>query len=84
MITVLLIVAYLTNGTPLPTFFIVDNSKETCGAALALEYTRRFIVPSLTDAQIQTPEDTMRWQCLPVPEGTPGPAMRHIPQDDEA
>lgn len=84
MITVLLIVAWLTDGTPLPNFFIIGPG-HPCNEEVAIEYTKRFVVPSLTDAQIQSPEETLLWRCLAVPEGPgPGPAMRHIPTEDEA
>jgi hypothetical protein len=74
-IAVLVIVAYLTNGTPLPNFFIVPL--EQCSNTLALRYTRDFIVPTVPEGySIQTPEETMVYACLPVPQGTPGPAMR--------
>lgn len=85
MITVLVIVAYLTNGTPLPNFFVIP-ADHPCNNEVALDYTQRFIVPSLGNgAAIQTPEEAMVFVCLPVPAGPgPGPAMRHIPTEDEA
>jgi len=84
-LTILVIVAYFTNGTPLATTFYIDPARVECSAATALRYTREHIVPMLPEGHaIQSPEETMLWTCLPVPPGTPGPAARHIPTDNEA
>ena len=74
-ITVLLVVAYLTNGTPLPNFFVLPEG-HSCDASVAADYARRFIVPSLPEGYAIQGTDTLLHICAPVPPGTPGPAMR--------
>lgn len=73
--TALLITVFLTNGTPLPNFFIVPPGV-TCDGSLAVEYARKFIAPSLGGlAQIQDPTEHGFYNCFPVPEPiAPGPA----------
>jgi hypothetical protein len=77
MITILVLVAWLTNGTPLPNTFILPPG-HPCDQKVAVEYTRKFVAPSLGElAKIQQPEDTMIYVCLPVPPGPgPGPAIK--------
>lgn len=77
MITILVIIVYLTNGNPAPNWFVIDNAKEVCDNETALRYTRNQIAAALPeDVQMQSLE-TMLWACLPVPAGPgPGPAMR--------
>ena len=75
MITVLLIIAWLTDGTPLPNFFVLPEG-HPCGPEVAADYARRFIVPSLPEGQQIQGTDTLLHLCAPVPPGSPGPAMK--------
>lgn len=76
----------MTNGTPLPHMFILP-ANHVCDEVVAAQYTRQLIVPSLPEGiTIQTPEDTILWLCLPVPQGTPGPGIKPVllPGQEEA
>lgn len=80
-LTIMVVVAFLTNGTPLPNFFILDGV--ACNREAAIDYTKRLIVPSLAEGfQIQDPtrEENLFVECVPVPGGPgPGPAMYQKP-----
>ena len=85
--TVMLVLVYLTNGIPLPNFFVVPEGVE-CNGALAIDYSRRFIQPSLGEGfQIQDPSVHGNYICLPVPAPiAPGPAdpgARPVPVEPE-
>lgn len=75
MITVLLVVAWLTNGTPLPNMFILPEG-HPCGPEVAADYARRFIAPTVPPGFAMQGTDTLLHLCAPVPIGTPGPAMK--------
>jgi hypothetical protein len=74
-ITVLLIVAYLTTGAPVPYMFVLPEG-HPCGPEVAADYARRFIVPVVPEGSAIQGLDTLLHLCAPVPHGTPGPAMR--------
>lgn len=77
MITILVIVVYLTSGYAAPTMFVLDNAKETCDNETALRYTRNQVAASMPEGVRMQSLETMLWVCLPVPAGPgPGPAMR--------
>jgi hypothetical protein len=84
MITILVLIAWLTDGAPLPNFFILPPG-HPCNNEVAIEYTRRFVAPNLSEgARIQSPEATMIYACLPVPPGPgPGPAMKRVLLDGQ-
>ena len=77
MVTIMVVVAYLTNGTPLPNFFIIRED-EVCNNELAMSYARRFIVPSLPEGYSIQGDDKTIFLCADVPPGTPGPAMKPV------
>lgn len=84
--TILFLIVFGTDGTPFPNDFTLDAS-HPCNAQVAAQYALAHVVPALPPhVQIQDPRERILWLCLPVPAGTPGPAMstRHVPQDDEA
>jgi hypothetical protein len=79
MITILVLIAWLTDGTPLPNHFILPPG-HPCDQKVAIEYTRKFVARSLAEgSHIQQPEDTIIYVCLPVPPGPgPGAAMKPV------
>ena len=77
MITVLLVIAWLTDGTPLPNFFVLPDG-HPCSAEVAADYARRFIVPSLPEGYHIQGTETLLHICAPVPVGTPGPAIKPV------
>lgn len=82
-ITVLLVVAYLTNGAPITAYFVLPGD-HPCDAQVASDYVRRFVIPGLPEgASIQDPDATGLHICAPVPPGTPGPAMKLEPLADK-
>jgi hypothetical protein len=80
-VLVMVLVAYLTNGTPLPnTFYMpIDHA---CDDATALEYLK-VIEQSLPAGHSIQAE--FHYHCAPEDAIAPGPSRAaHIPQDDEA
>jgi hypothetical protein len=87
--TIMLVVAFLTNGTPIYSDFILPEG-HPCNFDVAVDYTKRFTAASLgSDYSLQELEgEKLTYLCISMPAAIPpGPAMAppaHIPQDDEA
>jgi hypothetical protein len=83
---ILLIVVFLTNGVPLPNFFILPPG-QACDSAVAVDYARRFIATSLADFAIQNPEEHGLFLCLDIPapiEPGPGdPGALPLPEPED-
>jgi hypothetical protein len=82
----LLVKAFLTDGTPLPNMFILPP-QHPCNQEVAADYARKYIQASLgNEFHIQDPTN-VPFICIAVTQGAPGPAMAeppHVPTDDEA
>lgn len=81
---VLVLLLFLTNGTPLPNFFVIPPG-HPCNATVASTYARDFVAPSLGEGfSIQDPDKTGLHLCLPIIDGPgPGPAdPGFAPPDD--
>lgn len=74
----LAMIVYLTDGTPLPQFFVIPV-EQGCNAEVAAVYARQFVAPALPEGyQMQEPDtarETLKYACFPIEMGTPGPAM---------
>lgn len=77
-------IVYFTDGTPLPASFIVPDAQH-CTAAAVVAYAARNVAPTIPEGYALKDLDGpggLLFLCLPVEQGTPGPA--HIPAKDEA